>query len=245
MNTFILPSNANMYDAKKAINDLKVIPWVQNKNKSVSVGDTIYIYESNPTHRVILKTEVIDRDVTSYDIDDSRYSKPGTDFSNRGPWFSLKLLNNIEEPISLKDLRNWGLKGNIQSLQLLDESVASALDCLVDDTAELTSFSLTEGKQIKVYSTRYERNPKNRQAAIKIHGLNCKACGFNFEKKYGIIGRDFIEIHHRTPLYLNGHEVNIDPKTDLVPVCSNCHRMIHKDRYNVITVEELRKQLSD
>ncbi|WP_369347130.1 HNH endonuclease [Amylolactobacillus amylophilus] len=63
------------------------------------------------------------------------------------------------------------------------------------------------------------------------------------KKKYGTLGHEFIEIHHKNPLYLNNTEINIDPRNDLVPLCSNCHRMIHRDKYNVLTVEYLKKIL--
>ena len=243
MSTFILPSNPNTYDAQHAFNDLHTIHWVQHNNKSVSVGDTIYIYESKPTQRIILKTEVVGRDIDSYHIDDSKYSTSGIDFSSKGPWLTLRLIKNIDTCISLQDLHELGLKGNIQSLRRLDDDIANALDLLISDFSELTSILVTEGKKTKVYSTRYERSQKNRHDAIRIHGLNCKVCGFNFEKIYGTLGHEFIEIHHKKPLYLNNAEINIDPRNDLVPLCSNCHRMIHRDKYNVLTVEDLKKIL--
>ncbi|WLC60221.1 HNH endonuclease (plasmid) [Leuconostoc carnosum] len=37
--------------------------------------------------------------------------------------------------------------------------------------------------------------------------------------------------------------MSTDPINDLVPLCSNCHRMIHRDKYNVLTVEHLKKKL--
>lgn len=243
MSTFILPSNPNTYDAQNAFTDLHTIHWVQHNNKSVSIGDIVYIYESKPTQRIILKTQVIGRDIDSYHIDDSKYSTSGIDFSSKGPWLTLRLIQNIDTRISLQDLHELGLKGNIQSLRRLDDNIANALDFLIRDSSELTSILVTEGKKTKVYSTRYERNPKNRQAAILIHGLNCKVCGFNFEKKYGALGHEFIEIHHKKPLYLNNTEINIDPINDLVPLCANCHRMIHRNKYNVLTVEDLREIL--
>ncbi|MDM5187565.1 HNH endonuclease [Bacillus sp. DX4.1] len=49
-----------------------------------------------------------------------------------------------------------------------------------------------------------------------------------------------MEVHHLKPLSTIGEEVAINPKEDLVPVCSNCHRMIHRRKDNVLTVEELR-----
>ena len=46
---------------------------------------------------------------------------------------------------------------------------------------------------------------------------------------YGDIGHNFIEVHHR--IEVSSHEGNrykIDPIKDLIPVCSNCHSMLHR-----------------
>lgn len=101
----------------------------------------------------------------------------------------------------------------------------------------------TDGAVKEYYGKRYERNPENRKKAIEIHGLSCVVCGFNFEDIYGERGKDFIEVHHVKPLSTIEEEVVIDPKEDLVPVCSNCHRMIHRRKDNVLTIEKLRSLL--
>ncbi|TQR14049.1 hypothetical protein FG382_09595 [Psychrobacillus lasiicapitis] len=98
-----------------------------------------------------------------------------------------------------------------------------------------------EGKALEYYMKKYERNPKNRIKAIEIHGLNCFGCGFNFEEKYGHWGKDFIEIHHINPLNTLEEEVEINPVTDLVPLCSNCHRMVHRKKDEVLSIERLRE----
>ena len=87
---------------------------------------------------------------------------------------------------------------------------------------------LNDGKQTKILSTKYERKIKNRRKAIEIHGTTCKACGFNFQEYYGERGHCFIEIHHIVPLASLKTEIEVNPVTDLIPLCSNCHRMIHK-----------------
>ena len=97
-----------------------------------------------------------------------------------------------------------------------------------------------EGKKIRIYTTKYERNPLNRKQAIRIHGTKCMVCGFDFATTYGDIGRDFIEVHHTKPLYSLDEETTVDPETDLVCVCSNCHRMIHRKRNVILSLEELR-----
>jgi 5-methylcytosine-specific restriction protein A len=59
--------------------------------------------------------------------------------------------------------------------------------------------------------------------------LFCQVCGFDFEKTYSNIGKDFIEGHHTIAV----SEMNPEHKTkveDIAMLCSNCHRMVHKKR---------------
>ena len=100
-----------------------------------------------------------------------------------------------------------------------------------------------EGKKKEYYVSKYERNPVNRMNAIKIHGTKCMVCGFDFEAFYGKAGRNFIEVHHIKPLSDLGEEVVIDPVKDLVCVCSNCHRIIHRKKDGVYTLDEVRNML--
>lgn len=98
-----------------------------------------------------------------------------------------------------------------------------------------------EGRATVYYGKKYERDPVNRREAIAYHGLGCAACGFHFEDAYGALGAGFIEIHHNKPLSVTGEERVIDPKTDLTPLCANCHRMVHRPGRDAITVEKLRR----
>ena len=109
----------------------------------------------------------------------------------------------------------------------------------IDNVETEFTTTITEGKTKKTYSTKYERNPKLRQQALDIHGYSCSICGFNFLERYGEIGRGFIHVHHVNPLSQTGEQI-VDPKTDLVPVCPNCHSMIHRDKNHILTIEELK-----
>ena len=106
-----------------------------------------------------------------------------------------------------------------------------------------SKLSFTEGGKKVVISKRSERNRKLRDEAIKIHGLNCQVCEFNFENYYGEIGIDFIEVHHIVPLSTNYKPKRTNPKTDLNVVCSNCHRMIHRKKNITLTIEEFKEKL--
>lgn len=97
----------------------------------------------------------------------------------------------------------------------------------------------TEGKKSLAIINRYERDPKLRLEAINRHGLSCMACGFNFERVYGELGSGFIHVHHLNPLGEVGQQHNVDPVTDLAPLCPNCHSMVHR-RSRAISIQELR-----
>lgn len=113
-----------------------------------------------------------------------------------------------------------------------------------DDGVEISHLGqgLPEGALTRVMVNRYERRPANRAAAIAAHGTTCKACGFDFALFYGMIGESFIEVHHRTPVSQLGKDYVLDPVRDLVPLCSNCHQMVHRE-CPPISAEELREML--
>lgn len=97
-----------------------------------------------------------------------------------------------------------------------------------------------EGGRKVYYTSKYERKAKCRQQAIDIHGCKCSVCGFDFKAVYGDLGEGYTEIHHKKPLHSLEEEVEVNPETDLVPVCSNCHRMLHRRRDRIMTIEELK-----
>lgn len=100
-----------------------------------------------------------------------------------------------------------------------------------------------EGASKKVAVNAYERNSKARAACIKHYGASCAICGFNFEKVFGAIGKGFIHVHHVVPLAEIRREYELDPIRDLIPVCPNCHAIIHLTP-PTLSVEELRNYLA-
>ncbi|MFC1740109.1 HNH endonuclease [Pseudomonadota bacterium] len=102
---------------------------------------------------------------------------------------------------------------------------------------------LPEGAKTRVEVNKYERNLINRGVCIEIHGCTCAVCGFNFESVYGDIGQGFVHVHHTTPVSQLGENYALNPLTDLVPVCPNCHAMLHK-KNPPYTVSELRELMA-
>lgn len=95
-----------------------------------------------------------------------------------------------------------------------------------------------EGTQKLIVVNAYERNKTLRRSSIEIYGVDCQICEFNFEKCYGIRGRGFIEIHHIVPLSEIKQIYIITPE-DLLPVCSNCHSIVHRFK-PFLTVSEMK-----
>lgn len=96
-----------------------------------------------------------------------------------------------------------------------------------------------EGAVQSIIVNAYERNPKARAACLDYYGFLCQACGFNFEEKYGKLGKGFIHVHHVVPLAEIGQQYEVDPLRDLVPLCANCHAMIHRE-IPALTLSELK-----
>ena len=116
----------------------------------------------------------------------------------------------------------------------------SLLNVVVDDTIDNQSEGKAEGKKTDVTLTRYERNPINRVLCLAEYGCKCQICGMDFEKAYGSIGRGFIHVHHLIPVSMMGEGYIVNPIKDLIPVCPNCHAMLHRQN-PPITPEELKR----
>jgi|GEM_PF-1945458 len=101
---------------------------------------------------------------------------------------------------------------------------------------------LTEGNVQQVLVNKYERNGIARRKCIEHYGAICQSCNFEFSKKYGDIGLGYIHVHHIIPLCEVEKEYVVNPITDLVPLCPNCHCMIHSTD-PMLTVQELRERI--
>lgn len=105
-----------------------------------------------------------------------------------------------------------------------------------------------EGKMSESTRNISKRNSEARKKCLEHYfpsgeHYNCKICGFDFEEKYGEIGKRYIEVHHIishtvTSKKFGEHEIN--PIKNLIPVCSNCHSIIHRSKIP-LEIEEMEK----
>ena len=125
------------------------------------------------------------------------------------------------------------------------EVVETADSPLIDrDYSEITS---TEGRQrIRQHLAR-ERDSRlaklKKEQVTQLTGrLACEVCGFDFRAVYGELGEGFAEAHHDVPLAASEQErkTSLD---DLRIVCSNCHRMLHRNGEN-LSITALKQRIT-
>lgn len=161
-------------------------------------------------------------------------------FKNQQGYLELKansFKGNFFRGNAVREITNEEYENIISKADIIDQTLNDPLA----DYNETHSNKIIEGKKISFYSTKYERSKYNRDMALKIHGYSCCICSINFKEKYGEIGEGFIHIHHIKPLYSLEEEVIIDPANDLVPVCPNCHAIIHRNKGKILSIKEMKE----
>jgi 5-methylcytosine-specific restriction protein A len=129
-----------------------------------------------------------------------------------------------------------------QSASVIRQAIDAGDVEIIDDDQD-DDYEAAEGKVLTALHHRRGRNRtivrRRKENALKETGeLRCEGCEMTFEERYGDVGQGFIEVHHTRPV----HELRPGDKTtlaDLVLVCANCHRMIHRRR-PWLTMGELR-----
>jgi len=150
----------------------------------------------------------------------------------RNVQLSMKVMSFVFENMKPADYEQIVMEWGGRMLSMI-------LSLIPMETEEEDIDGFPEGALSRIEVNKYERNLINRQACLLIHGTDCKVCGFSFESRYGFIGRGYIHVHHVTPLSKMGENYKVNPSNDLIPVCPNCHAMLHK-RNPPYTVEELK-----
>jgi 5-methylcytosine-specific restriction protein A len=107
---------------------------------------------------------------------------------------------------------------------------------------------IQEGMKMITEKELYMRSKQLRDYALLYYGnldrINCTCCGFDFLKFYGKeIGDCFIEMHHIKPIFRYQEEnlVQTIKKAvlNITPLCSNCHRMVHRHGREPLKIEIL------
>ncbi|MEO8998152.1 MAG: HNH endonuclease [Rhodanobacter sp.] len=108
---------------------------------------------------------------------------------------------------------------------------------------EVDPIGLVEGSVKRVAVNAYERNPVARARCIATFGTTCVVCEFDFGVVYGPSAQGYIHVHHLVPVSTIGKAYEVNPVTDLRPICPNCHAVIHMSNPPK-TIDEVRALLA-
>lgn len=122
---------------------------------------------------------------------------------------------------------------------VLNALISEADETLADPSEEYWDI---EGRQLLKRHVTKERSRRLIKAfKAQLIDFSCTVCGFSFEHTYGNLGVGFVEAHHTVPIGALTVQTKISV-SDLVPVCSNCHRMLHRSN-PPLTVSDLKMKL--
>ncbi|WP_156455875.1 MULTISPECIES: HNH endonuclease [Stenotrophomonas] len=143
--------------------------------------------------------------------------------------------------------------GNHGTFEALKEAATDTIIPILAAMAELIGYdenevvideNYMEGAISASLVIKRERSRRNRYLCLSIHGNRCAGCGFGIEELFGG-ACSIIEVHHLQPLSTLTTPREYDPRCDLVPLCPNCHRIVHLRKPTPYSLEELRLLLAD
>lgn len=265
MANWLITVNYDEFDLENAYEDLSVIYWSRlskSKDAGFQVNDIVYIYVTKPVSKVLYKFKVIDQSDNYYPIEQRKYWKNKEEIdSYKGDFSVFEKLKKVDKATLSFDYfiqnelipdapiqgrrtdRNKTVNDPIRIFLAHIENEFNNETITTDypDEANLENKSFPEGAKQTVQVNRYERNPEARAKCIEFHKARCKVCEMSFAETYGLFAKDFIHVHHIKPLSEINEEYEVDPINDLIPVCPNCHAMLHRQENGIpMTVERLK-----
>ena len=248
---WILSSNDNMFNIVDCLKDNKSVDWQSSFNPKK--GDVVFIYRSKPIQRICYMLEVAEINIPYRNtLNDEKYwgedHPPKSENDPDDLFHRLELIKEADTPaLHLTELKKRGLNSDlIGPRKIYGKFLEYVLGYFQDQPHDYDEIinpdEIFEGAKKTVVVNKYERDGKAREICIAAHGCRCSVCGMDFEKMYGETGRGFIHVHHIIPISTIGEEYKLDPVKDLVPVCPNCHAMLHRGVDNItLTIEELKE----
>ena len=268
MASWLIPVQGKIYDIDRAFHELSEIYWAKY-DYEYQIDDLIYLYVTEPMGKVMYQFKVVGH-ASNYqlpEIDKSYWKDQALLGAYKGDYFIIQGLKKVDKPtLSRRFLIEQGLITSRDTLQshktdkfvksksvekvvahqkllafIADQFTSEVKSFDYPDEANLENSFFPEGAKQTVLVNRYERNPEARAKCIEIHGARCKICEMSFAETYGTFAKDFIHVHHITSLSEISDNYEVNPETDLIPVCPNCHAMLHKQENGIpMTVERLK-----
>ena len=265
MANWLVTVNYIEFDLEKAFDTLPTIFWKNSstlEGKGLQVNDMVYVYVTKPISKVMYQFKVIAHaDKSEYPVAQKVFWKDKTQLGSIKEYAVFEKLQKVDKAtlsfdyfLQQKLISDAPIQGRrtdrdkapndpirIFLDHIVNEFGNDALETNYPDEANVESKTFPEGAKQTVQVNRYERNPEARAKCIEFHKARCKVCEMSFDETYGIFAKDFIHVHHIKPLSEINEEYEVDPINDLIPVCPNCHAMLHRQENGIpMTVERLK-----
>lgn len=260
---WIFQGNPKRFDIDEYLTEFDYVYWSVPQHKDhVQVGDTAYMWRAGPDGGVVAIGEVAESATPADQIKfpevlaDDLWVKSPEDAHSVKVGISLheKRLSQEEAMIARESfLAHPTLAGaNIIRMprptvhKLTSEQAMAVAHLWATQNSSDSPDDDEEGRRRlrkHYYRERSGKLPARKKAEyLRTHAnLECEVCGFQFTDKYPKeLAEGYIEVHHVVPL----SELREDTRTkveDLLLVCSNCHRMIHRSRDaegNLLTLQK-------
>jgi 5-methylcytosine-specific restriction endonuclease McrA len=114
--------------------------------------------------------------------------------------------------------------------------------CDVQSDEDYSSYTSAEGRRQVRRHLVLERDRKLARMRKEKDGFRCQVCDLRFDERYGKIGYEFAEAHHIKPLAQLKRQT-YSRLDDLITVCANCHRMLHKMNGERADIQELKTRV--
>lgn len=92
---------------------------------------------------------------------------------------------------------------------------------IIENTIEVDDRNISMSEQYKIY----ENNFMWRIETMKHHGSVCSICGFDYISYFGDAGKGRCQVHLVSDVITENFMPDVTK--DLIPVCANCHEMLH------------------
>ena len=265
MANWLVTVNYDEFDLEKAFDALPEIYWKNSattEGKGLQINDIVYVYVTQPISKVMYQFKVIGHaDPSEYPLAQKAFWKDRTQLNSIKGYvvfeklkkvdkatlsFDYFVQNNLISGAPIQGRRTDRDKAPNDSIRIflahiVNEFNNETIATDYPDEADLENKSFPEGAKQTVQVNRYERNPEARAKCLEIHGIRCEICKMSFAETYGTFAKDFIHVHHITPLHKISENYEVNPETDLIPVCPNCHAMLHRQENGIpMTVERLK-----
>ena len=265
MANWLVTVNYDEFDLEKAFDALPEIYWKNSattEGKGLQINDIVYVYVTQPISKVMYQFKVIGHaDPSEYPLAQKAFWKDRTQLNSIKGYVVFEKLKKVDKAtlsfdyfVQNKLISDAPIQGRrtdrdkapndsirIFLAHIVNEFNNETIATDYPDEADLENKSFPEGAKQTVQVNRYERNPEARAKCLEIHGTRCEICKMSFAETYGTFAKDFIHVHHITPLHKISENYEVTPETDLIPVCPNCHAMLHRQENGIpMTVERLK-----